>query len=74
MIAYIPNTLLNSSSWHCQKQRKIEFKKLLFIPSFTFNIAQLCKIKRQTTAIYRLAGGKEKKKSVKGKNKKMLIN
>jgi hypothetical protein len=30
--------------------------KILFIPSFAFSIAQLCKIKRRTTTIYRLAG------------------
>lgn len=65
----MPNTHLHSSPLCRQKQRNIELKEILFIPSFAFSIAQLCKIKRRTTAIYRLADKTSKRRRVVKKNK-----
>lgn len=59
MIANTPNTRLHSPS---RSGKNVKLKKALFIPSFAFSIAQLCKIKRRTTAIYRLADVKRTKR------------
>lgn len=71
MIANVSNTLefaFQNESGAMEirhpKPKNYEIKKTSF-PSFAFNIAQLCKVKRRTTAIYRLAeaaGGWRRKK------------